>query len=194
MRHDLRQNVKAIDELISKTENPRHRAILQNYRTHALLELSGRYEEIFSPELTCPEPVYRTTEVGGTGVFTGAEEVREMYRRFVESGESVIVVEDEQLAVADWGFASEATHRQFVSGTSLLERGDVVEDPDSTYLLSRRVVMVWHYLGGKLTGEHVYEDATSRTITKVDPSEVVTPDEARRILAPLLAREEAMRE
>jgi hypothetical protein len=34
----------ATDELLRTTENPRHRAILSNYRRHALLEVSGLYE------------------------------------------------------------------------------------------------------------------------------------------------------
>ena len=54
--------VEVLRPLLRTVEDPRHRAILSNYRRHALLEVSGRYEEILTPAMTISNPVYRLTE------------------------------------------------------------------------------------------------------------------------------------
>lgn len=188
MKFDLTQNVNAVDGLLKTPLPPAHRQILLNYRRHALLEVSGRYEEIFAPDMTVAEPMYHTTEKGCHQTFVGADAVKAMYQGFVETGGAVMCIQDEHLAVADWGFASEAVHKQHFQGRHLIEMGDEVAEPDSYYLLERRIVMIWHYRDGLLLGENVYEDATSRTITPADPADVLTQEEAREMLAPLLER------
>src|SRR5215467_9549336 len=46
---------RKIEQLIEQTEKPLHRAFLKNYLRHALLEISGYWEQILAPELTVPE-------------------------------------------------------------------------------------------------------------------------------------------
>ena len=50
MKADIRLLTLAADTLLETTTNPLHRRILENYRLHAMLEVSGRYHEIFVPE------------------------------------------------------------------------------------------------------------------------------------------------
>ena len=59
MKYDIRQLTLAADTLLKTTTEPLHRKILNNYRRHAMLEVSGRYEEIFAPDMTVEEPFYR---------------------------------------------------------------------------------------------------------------------------------------
>jgi hypothetical protein len=62
----------AIDKVLETTENPRHRFLLQAYSRHRYLEVAGRYEEIFAPEMMSMDPVYHmhadnTDAVAGSG-------------------------------------------------------------------------------------------------------------------------------
>jgi hypothetical protein len=174
----------AVDRLLEVTENPRHRQILENYRRHGLLEVSGRWPEIFAPEMSVEHPVYRLTEGGRTVVLDGREQVQEFYRGMADAGNLVMILEDEKLAVADWGFASESIFNHYTPGRLI---GEDVDDPDAWYLLRYRVAMVWHYDdGARMIGEHVYEETVGREILKLAPEDVVTREEAREILAPLI--------
>ena len=44
----------AIDKLLESTTSPRHRFMLMAYSRHRYLEVAGRYEEIFAPEICIP--------------------------------------------------------------------------------------------------------------------------------------------
>jgi hypothetical protein len=184
---DITQVTLAVDRSLEVTENPRHRQILENYRRHGLLEVSGRWPEIFDPEMTVEHPVYRITEGGRSLLLDGREQVQEFYRGMSEAGNLVMILEDEEIAVADWGFASESIFNHYTPGRVLIEGGDDVDDPDAWYLLRHRLAMVWHYDDrARMIGEHVYEDATSREIVKLGPEDVVTREEARETLAPMI--------
>jgi ketosteroid isomerase-like protein len=96
-------------------------------------------------------------------------------------------LEDEKIAGADWGFVSESIFNQSVPGRFLIESGADVDDPEAWYVIRRRIAMIWHYDDrARMIGEHVYEDATSREIIKLAPEDVVTPEQAREALAPLI--------
>ena len=43
-RRDIAETISAADKLLETTENLRHRAILENYRRHAILEICGEWE------------------------------------------------------------------------------------------------------------------------------------------------------
>jgi hypothetical protein len=54
--------------------------------------------------------------------------------------------------------------------------------------MTHRVANVWPYdENAKLIGENVYVDRASRQIYELDPADIVTPEQAREILAPMLA-------
>ncbi|MGB0922102.1 MAG: hypothetical protein ACPG1C_12395 [Alphaproteobacteria bacterium] len=52
MKPDIRLLTLAADTLLKTVTNLRHRKIIENYRRHAMLEVSGQYKEIFAPEMT----------------------------------------------------------------------------------------------------------------------------------------------
>jgi len=184
---DVTKAVLGVDRRLEVTEDPRHRQILENYRRHGLLEVSGRWPEILDPAMTVEHPVYRITEGGRSLLLDGREQVQEFYRGMTEAGAPVMILEDEKIAVADWGFVSESIFNHYAPGGFLLASGEDVDDPDAWYLLRHRMAMIWHYDDrARMIGEHVYEDATSREITKLAPEDVVTPEEAREALAPLI--------
>jgi hypothetical protein len=188
-RFEVVNVMKAADDLLEVTENPRHRAILENYRYHAVLEISGKWDQILTTDLMVPEPHYRIMGPKGTDVFNGMDEVATFYRAFIEAGTNVFgaVDESEKIAVADWGFASESVFGHMLPGQLVLEDGIEVDDPEASYLVTHRLAMFWPYDGdAKLIGEFVYDDLGSYEVEKVDPADVVTPQMAAEALAPLL--------
>jgi hypothetical protein len=177
----------AVDRMLEVIDDPRHRQILENYRRHGLLEISGRWPEIFDPQMTVEHPVYRINEGGRSMVLDGREQVQEFYRELSDAGACVMFLEDEKIAVADWGFASESIFNQIAPGRFLIESGAEVDDPEASYVIRRRIAMLWHYdERARMIGEHVYEDAASREIIKLAPEDVVTPEQVREALAPLI--------
>lgn len=98
-----------------------------------------------------------------------------------------MIVEDERIAVADWGFSSEGIFNHYLPGGFLLASGEDIDDPDGWYLLRHRLAVIWHYdERARLIGEHVYEDGTSREITKLAPEDVVSLEEVREAVASLI--------
>jgi hypothetical protein len=92
------------------------------------------------------------------------------------------VLQDEQLAVADWGLASEAIFNTYVDGSALPdgEQGEF-------YIVRRRVAMHWPYdRHARLIGEHVYEHAAHTETVQIPESDFITLDEAKEKLIPLI--------
>jgi hypothetical protein len=63
------------------------------------------------------------------------------------------------------------------------------DDPSEMYLLRRTLAFVWPYdERARLIGEHVYEDGASREVVQPDPTDVITAERARELLAPEIDR------
>jgi hypothetical protein len=140
-----------------------------------------------SPEMTVDNPRYLMNDHRRGATLTGREAVRDFYVGLVSSGAIVMWPTDQFIAVADWGFASEATFHHFIPGTILAEMGDIIDDVSRTYLVKRHYAMIWHYdESARLIGEHVYETSEGREIIKVEPEDVISPARARQLLAPVL--------
>ncbi|GAB2644904.1 hypothetical protein GCM10027068_25620 [Prescottella soli] len=202
--HEFVHMMDGVEKQIDSLENPHHRKILKNYRRHALLEVSGRYREILSPDMTVEEPVYRLFENGQSIVLDGMQQVEAFYQALAETDTLVMWTGDSKFAVSDHGFSGETLFSQFVPGRILgdgvfgaVHAGEsstnadsdsaAAIDPDGWYLVRRTLAFVWPYdETGRLVGEHVYEDSASKVVTRVDPSEVISAERAAELLAPLL--------
>src|SRR5688500_17891 len=62
MKIDPMRSLRPIDELIARTTNSRHLAMLQNFRTHIIAEVTGDLETIMATLV--PEPTYHTYSPG----------------------------------------------------------------------------------------------------------------------------------
>jgi hypothetical protein len=179
---------RKIEELLERTEKPLHRAILKNYLRHALLEISGHWDQILVPELTVGEPIYRISERGQTHVLTGKAAVEGFYRQVFETRTNVMAARTLNLCVGDFGVVTEAVWNHMTPGT-MLRADEIDADPDAYYLVSHHIIQNFAYtLDAKLIGERVYDDPASYSYQKLDPTDVVTPELAREQLAPFLAR------
>jgi hypothetical protein len=187
MKYDICKLTLAADTMIPQLTNQRHRAILQNYRKHAMLEVTGRYSEIFTPEMTVDEPFYRVARPGNFMELDGSAAVQDFYGTLVSNETTVMMLENERIAVADWGFASEALYNTFMPARAALARGHRIDDPDATYIEACWRCMIWPYDDQcRMIGEHVYSAPTS-TIRKCPADEVLTLKEVQETLAPLIA-------
>jgi hypothetical protein len=181
-------HTQATEVLLAATVNPQHRAILLNYRRHALLEVAGRWPEILVPELTIPHPVYRIVADGKTMLLDGHDAVAGFYQAMLERRANVFGPIEQKLMVSDWGFAAETIFQAHMTGNQLMAN-DPSADPDKTYCIEWRAASIWHYASdARLIGEHVYEEPGSRTVIECDPSELITPEQAAQMLAPVLAK------
>lgn len=185
-RLDVTQTNRAVRDLIEVTENPRHRYLLQAYDRHRNLEHAGRFEEIFTPEMTVEHPVYRFNMVGQPAMkLEGREQVEPLYRLWAETNQSVFYNEHETVAVGDFMVTSTMTGYQQTLGSALLAAG-VDADEDAMYLLRGRVAMVWPYdERGRLMGENVWEyDESEHELIKLKSQEVLTTQQAAELLDP----------
>jgi len=182
-----KQNV-AVEKVLEQTTNPRHRYLLQAYLRHRYLESAGRYKEILEPELTVENPVYRFTLMGQPSFrLEGRDQVEMLYQHWTDTDQCVFYVEDELVSVGDHMVVGRGTSYQQTLGSALVS-GGVEADPDAMYLTKSQIAMIWPYDDRcRLLGEDVWEfDDTHREYIKLDPSDVLTAQQAGNLLAPFI--------
>jgi hypothetical protein len=199
-----------VRQLISETTNRRHRFLLKAYDRHRSLEMAGRYQELFAPDMMVPEPVYHLAAHGVQVRLEGRDMVESMYRSWAESNETVFYVEKETIAVSDDFVSSVSLGYHQISGRSLRETKIVSYlpkfasryllnvalntrrtgngDAGPMYLYKNTFYMIWRYDDlGRLIGESVWEpEPGAAEILKLDRREVVTVAEAAQLLSPLI--------
>lgn len=191
-KRDITTLTRAADEMLEVTENPLHRQILENYRRHAILEVTGNWDQIFTPEMTVEHPVYRVNGGGMSFTLDGLDQVQAFYQGLNTTETTVMVLEDEDIAVADWGFGSEAIFHTYVTGAAAASSfangmGGFEADPERFYVSSRRLAMIWPYdERGRMIGEHVYVHDEDSDTVEVPESDFITFDEACEQLLPTL--------
>ncbi len=189
----------AVDRLLAVTGNPRHRFMLMAYARHRALEVAGRYEEIFAPDMMSPLAVYHIQALGNDVMLSGQRQVKSLYRMWARTNQSIFYVSHEEVSVSDHYIASVATGYQQVSGKSLrasklpgfirvLDQQDHVADGDMYLYRTVGIQMVWPYDDrGRLIGEDIYEPlAEQAELIKLDAKDVMTTAEACRLLSPLI--------
>ena len=186
-RFDITQTNIAVERLIETTENARHLYLLHAYNRHRYLEMAGRWEEIFAPDMTIEHPVYRFNYLGQVFTMDGAEEVQATYREWAETDQCIFYTENEQLAVGDSMVISRGIGYQQIPGAVLAEQG-VPADPERTYLAKTQEAMIWPYdERGRLIGEDVWEfEPEAREFILLEPDEVLTVAQAAELLDPLI--------
>jgi hypothetical protein len=186
VKFDITQRAPSLEALIAKTTNKRHLAILENYRRHAILEVCGMYEGILAPDMIVPHPVYRFHTPKGTRIIDGMEAVRAEYETYESQNTTVIYHTQEHTAVNDDGLYTEYVSHRFWPGEILAAQGDDVSDPDAMYMVTLTQAMYWPYDDdARLIEERVYR-GNDRKVVRCAPDEVITVQECREKLLPLL--------
>ena len=187
-RFDITQTNAAVERLIETMENPRNLYLLHAYNRHRYLEMAGRWEEIFTPEMTVEKPVYHFNVLDTTTTLDGTEAVKEVYREWTRTSQCVFYTGgDEKLAVSDAMIVSTSTLYQQYPG-AILAAGGAPVDPDVTYLVKMATHMIWPYdHRGRLVGEDVWEyDSSVRELIPLDPADFLTAEQSAKLLAPLI--------
>lgn len=208
-KHDITQTNRVVRAMIEKTENPRHRFLLMAYDRHRSLEMAGRYEELFTPDMMVGEPVYHIRAHRANLRLEGADLVKSLYRMWKATNQSVFFVEHEEIAVSDNFVASISVGYQQVSARSLrinkilnyiprflgerlvksvLTHGTFEPDDNRMYLYKNTFQMFWPYdEKGRLMGEDIWEpDPEKAELVKLAPEDVLGMEEAGRLLDPLI--------
>jgi len=176
------KSFQAIDEHIAATDNPRHRAMLENYREHMTAEIAGDLDRIMAT--MTPEPVYHTyggANAPGSGP-RGQGETRAFYSYIFDNGFNILQKDIDRLIVTDDCIFSEGWMYTVYPGKTLAERGLDV-DPSRHYLHTNRVAAILPYEGEgtdvRMAGEDVYSlgGPTPESIAKLDDDEI--PDALR---------------
>jgi hypothetical protein len=185
---DITKTNAAVRDLIERTENPRHRHLLEAYDRHRNLEHAGRFEEIFTPEMTVERPVYRFNMIGQPPMtLEGREQVEAVYRLWAQTNQSIFYNEQETVAVGDWMVVSTMIGYQQTLG-SALAAGGLDADEDAMYLVRGKVAMIWPYDERcRLIGENVWEyDGDEHLLIELDHDDVLTTEQAAELLEPLI--------
>jgi len=178
-----------VEDLLQKTTNPLHRAMLENFRRHVHLEGSGQFDLITAADMMVDNPVYRVSWGDNPVIIEGKEGVKGFYNAVTGA---VLWNSNDFIAVNDWGVADELTFNQLIKGSDLKNLGYQADDDDTWYHLQSRQAFIWPYDDrALLKGENLYEDKTSVSITPVDSREVITPERVAAIHWEQLARLEA---
>ena len=208
-KHDITKTNEAVRDLIARTDDPRHRFLLMAYDRHRHLEMAGRYEEIFAPDMMVARPTYHIHAHGLRVRLEGQEDIKDLYRVWAATNESVFYTERESVAVTDHYVSSMAAGYHQISWRSLIQnkvlsclpafiarfllnrsfgRNMFEEHENSMYLYKNTFYMIWRYdERGRLLGEDIWEpDPSKAEITKLAPSDVLTTEEAGRLLAPYI--------
>lgn len=167
---DLKKGWDSYDELARKTDNPRHKAILEVMKDHIKWEVLGYPDKVL--ETVAPGGVYKFWGLGSYIELPDFDAIRGFYQGMVDDGTNVLQLDIDHLAVADWGIAAHGTWHQAFPG----DKVPVVEvdDPSAKYLVSSRLAWFFPFSEGenpKLVSELVYFDPAPTAVRKLDPSE-----------------------
>jgi hypothetical protein len=208
-KRDITQSTAGIDACLAVTTNPRHRYLLLAYKRHLLLEMSGRFDEVFTPDMMVEHPVYNLHALGFNQRLEGIDQVRGLYRMWAETNQCIFFAENLQVAVADNFVAASVTAYQQVWGGSILAskvlgilpkglskdlllamlaRKGLRADPNHMYLYKNVEETIWPYDDrGRLMREDVWEPTPEGAeIIKLEADEIWTTAEAAAALAPLV--------
>jgi hypothetical protein len=168
--------LKPLDEFIAQTSNPKHLAILANYREHLLAEIAGDVEAIMATQ--APEPQYHFygAGVGDTGP-KGQKEVRAFYQNIFDQGYNKLRYDADRFVVQDHALFHEGNMHIVFPGNALADLGIEVEDKSAYYVYSYRQAAVFHYdPSGVCTGEDTYSDGplNADRLRRLTEAEVAT--------------------
>lgn len=185
-KFDITQRMSEVNELMARTDNPLHWAILNNYVRHAILELCNEWPLIVAPEMMVAHPIYRFHEPSGVRILDGMDAVKAEYKSYADRGIAVIYHTEGRVEAGDYGFITEFVQHRFWPGHELRKQGDDIDDPNAWYRTSLTQMMCWLYdKEARLIEERVYR-GRDRQVHKCHPDEVVSSEECRAKLMPLL--------
>jgi hypothetical protein len=180
----FRDCLQAIADMADAQEDPRRKAIANNFLRHACLEFSGQTDLVLNPTMTVDDPTYHVKWGPSLSTYEGMGDVRGYY----DAAMNVLsTFQDHTCWVNDWGIASYSTFVRFTTGEVLASEGMTVDKPDDTeYAQLWPMAMFWPYnQDAKLVGEDVFMLADPEH-REVAPGEKLTQAEIDDVCNDLL--------
>jgi hypothetical protein len=154
------------------------------------------------------EPIYHTHADRGDVTLEGQAQVRNLFRMWAETSQTIFYVENDEVAVADHFIATAspslpASTQKIAHGVpravlphivserivrQSLTLKDFKADENEMYLYKLVVEMVWPCdVRGRLVGEDIWEpDPSKAELIELGPTEVLTTSQAACQLSPLI--------
>lgn len=145
MKIDPQRSVAWLNQRIASEANPRHRAMLENYKEHLISEVSGDLERIMKTLVPEPEYHFYNPTSNGDGP-KGNGAVRQFYISLFETQSNVLERHFDRVLVTDDYIVSDGHMDHVYPGKLLASRGADV-DPNAWYLASYRICALLPYVG-----------------------------------------------
>ena len=161
-RFDPHASWLALQDRAEHTDNPTHKALLQEVANHMEAEITGQLEPLMAT--LDPDPIYHFWRVGGENmVLQGYEAVAGFYSNMFATGGQQFQVVCDRIFVDDGGVITEGQVRQ-VYKTQALSAMGLTHAPNKAALSSSdlwmshaQLITVWPAApGNKLVGEDIY--------------------------------------
>lgn len=154
----IEHTLAPLDEKIASTSNPRHRALLNNFREHLVAEVSGHVDAIMKTQH--PEPLYHFygAGLGDTGP-KGGKAVRDFYQNIMAQGYNKLRYDIDRFIIDDHALFHEGDMHIVFPADAVRAMGIEVSSDASHYVYSYRQAAIFHYDDeGVCTGEDTYSD------------------------------------
>ncbi len=159
-----------VGERLARTENPRHRKMLQTLADHLRAEEQQSLDLLMATLV--PEPHYHLWKNGADYGPKGAAPVRSFYTELVESKRGILEYAIERIVIDDDNIVTEGTIRAYQQGAVARGFGFNVPDLDATYLVPYRAVIFWPFnAAGEMLGEDGYSTFDP------DSAELIPPED-----------------
>jgi len=162
---------RGLEDRLARTDNPRHRKMLQTVIDHAKAESYGDVDGLMAT--LGDDPQYHFWSGGTDWGPKGADAVRAYYRDFVASGAGFFESYKARIVVDDDDVVTESVMRQLVPGRVAQQRGYDVPDVDAHYVVTARTAIFWPFDEScTLIAEDSYGSSDLRDLTLVPDDEL----------------------
>jgi hypothetical protein len=162
---------RGLEERLARTDDPRHRKMLQTVIDHAQAESYGDVDGLMAT--LGDDPQYHFWSGGTDWGPKGADAVRAYYRDFVASGAGFFESYKARIVVDDDNVVTESVMRQLVPGRVAQQRGYDIPDVDAHYIVSARTAIFWPFDEScTLIAEDSYGSSDLRDLTLVPDDEL----------------------
>jgi hypothetical protein len=178
---DQRRSIDVMRARLAKTENQRHRKMLETVIAHLEAEVAGSLEALMATLV--PDPGYHFWGNGGDYGPKGADAVSAYYAQLVEDRRGVLEFNIDRIVVDDDTVVTEGWYHAINKGAVARAQGFEADEDDADYLVTRRIVLFWPFnAAGEMLGEDGYGSVDPRAVRKLREDEL--PDAYRRLFAP----------
>jgi len=170
----------AVEDRLSRTTDPRQRAMLETVAEHLRAEAVGDVDRLLATLVD--DPVYHLWSEGHDVGPRGVEGVLGYYSDLVAARRQILEFAIERIVVDADTVVTEGWIRAINLGSVARARGWIVDDDQASYLVTQRVVIFWPFdREGRMLGEDGYANFDPSAVRRLADAEL--PDAYRQLFA-----------